>query len=246
MALIDKLTWEQRTKAVLLIVIVLIFMMLLQECEHIRELEKTTTLHEIMMSDTIVKYRNKEGVLFAKTQVLKAENTKAFTDIKSKDSTIQKLQNLVVEYKRKLKEPGSTAIVISTEGEASGQTATVVTVDPDCPDANPTYTGLYDFNGWVWGEVIANKDSIGVSVRYRDEFSVVIGEEGGFLKKKKPFALITSKNPYTDIKEYKTFQVEAPPPKRFSVGPGLMFGLGAEFKPGIFAGVAVQYSLIRF
>lgn len=187
---------------------------------------------------------DKEGHYNSKIETLTSDNIAFLLEGEHKDSTIQKLTRLVDKYKKDIKKQGSITI-IHTEGEVEGSSITVV----DTTKQEVKYTSDFNFKGWVWGSTIATKDSTHISFKYKDEFNIVVGEEKtGFLGlgKSKPYSLITSKSPYTTVKEQKTYQTTLPPPKKFGVGFIAGYTLGPQFTIAPSVGVGVSYNFIRF
>jgi len=96
---------------------------------------------------------------------------------------------------------------------------------------------------------VTKKDSTQLTLKYREEVDLLIGEEKtGFLGlgKSKPFARITFKNPYSEVKDMKVYQTSLPKQKRFGIGPTISYGVGSGFEPQVFIGIGVNWNLIRF
>ena len=144
--------------------------------------------------------------------------------------------------------PGSSATIINSEGTIQIVTRTEPVDSLSTSTSGITYNSKFDLNGWVWGNVSANKDSTSISLKYKDKFDIVLGEEKqGFLGmgKAKPFAEITSHNPYTSIKTFRTYEVESKRVKKIGIGPGVYYGVGTGFVPQVFVGIGIQLNLIR-
>lgn len=189
-------------------------------------------------------WRDKEGKLFSKIETLTSDNLSFILESEHKDSSINRLKEEIKKYKSQIKKQGSITIV-DTQGEASGTVVTTV----DTTKNRIEFTSDFNFKGWVWGSTIANKDSTQITIKYKDRFTVVVGEEKtGFLGlgKKKPFSIITSENPYTEIKEQKTYQTTLPSTKKFGVGVIAGFTVGPNFIISPSVGVGASYNFIRF
>lgn len=202
------------------------------------------------LNDSLKTWVDESGNHRAKMEILEATSIKNFTTIKNQSSEIQRLQNLVTKNKNTIKNSGS-ATIISTEGSIS---TTVPTIPSDtsktkCSESH-IYASNFNLKGWVKGNIVARKDSTSISLKYRDSIDVVLGEEKtGFLGlgKKKPFADLTSYNPYTEVKTFRTFQVKQKPVKKFGIGPTFSYGFGTgSLKPQFFVGIGGQYNLINF
>lgn len=183
-----------------------------------------------MLSDTLTKYKNSNNENVAKIAVLEADKSKDFLDIQSKDSVINKLQKEVEYYKKKIKNGGSVTVV--------GTTTTVY-------DTTKIYhtdsTSCFNYdNQWIslWGNTISN-DLLEFGLTIKNEYTLTIGEEKG-----KPFVELTNKNPYTDTQYLRTFQVNAPKPKK--IGIGFQVGIGYMDKLRPYFGAGISYNIITF
>ena len=196
------------------------------------------------LKETLITKRTAEGLFVAKIGVLESYNQETFTRLATQDSTIKKLQNLVVQYKKELKKKGS-ATVIETHATAD----IVVPTQGDTSGVSPIYNSTFNLKGWVWGSTRASSDSTKVSLQFREEIDVVIGEEStGFwgLGKKKPFVEVTLNNPYNEVKSLRSYATKVSKEKRFYVGPVVAYGVNNLLSPELFVGFGVGYGLIRF
>jgi len=240
--------------------VVLFLLNLYQGCESRKELAAKDSLYE-SMNDSLIVYKTKDSLNGARIAAIQSQKPKDFINASSKDTTIIKLQKLVKKYESAIKKQGSVS-VINTEAEIA---VTVPTISKDSiSDSKGIKSPVYEANFalknkyekdplkkdiiWVWGKTISNKDSTTVNLKYKDELTLVIGvEKTGFLKlgKGKPFADVTSSNPYSEFKDFRVYQTQLPPPKKIGIGPGLYCGISNGFQPQVFIGVGVQYNFIR-
>jgi hypothetical protein len=205
------------------------------------------------MEDSLKVMRNRDSSLTATISVLETENTKQFLSLVSKDLDILNLQELVRQYKAKLKDGGS-ATILGTDTKIDTKNPTKVSPrDTFVKDSfiylYPEYASDFNLNGWVTGFVTSNKDSVQVSLSVKNDYSIVIGKESqGLFKKKKTFVEVTSKNPYTQIQTLRTYQVAEPKPNKFGIGIQAGYGLTLNNTPTLtpYIGVGVSYNLIRF
>lgn len=236
-----------------IIIVILILLMglltyaLFSSYETKRELDN---LLEASSADLKV-WRDKDGKSTAKIEQLTTQNTSTFLKLNSKDSTINRLQSVVEEYKNKLKGSGSATVVdTGTNIDNKGQT-TVNARDTVYLDNKiyiyPEYINDFNLDNWVTGSIKANRDTTEININIKDSYKVVLGSERSSLfGKRKPFALVTSENPYTEIKDLKSYQVSLPRPKRWSVGPSVTFGYDGKLDPHFIVGLSIQYSILRF
>lgn len=193
----------------------------------------------------LVTWRDKDSLSHGKILILESLKTKYFLDIKSKDSTIINLQSLVKTYKKRI-DKGGSATQIGSETSIDADTETEVRDRDTIYRDNkiyiyPEYKGTFNLDNWVYGTVISNKDTTTVSLKTREEFDVILGTEKG-----KSYAEVISKNPYSEVKSFRTYQVKLPKPGRWGVGPSVTFGLNPELKTEFVIGVSLTYSLFRF
>lgn len=156
------------------------------------------------LGDTIKIWKDKDGLNRSKISVLESYRTQDFLTLQTKDKQILELQKRVKEYKDKLKE-GSSVTIIKGETvydtiyetkdsirEILGEISVIDTVD----------------NKWITSVFGFNKDSTIYSLKVRNNYTVVIGEEKqGFLKPRKPFAEVINENPYSVTDTLRTYRV---------------------------------------
>ena len=192
-------------------------------------------------------WKDKDNINHAKIQVLETRNTKDFLALKSNDSTVKELQKVVKEFGKYLKKQGS-ATVVTTSTDVNTSSGTEVSFLPG-DSIFPIYKSKFNLQGWVVGNTTASKDSTNLILSIKNEYAVVIGrEKQGLFKPDKPFVEVINKNPYTQVKSLRTYEVSLPSTKRWGIGPVGAIGIGLDKDPslGIFIGLGVQYSLIKF
>lgn len=234
----------------ILAIIFLVVLMCTREHKYTKVLSNFKTTQKAL-EDTIKVTKNELGQSVGTTSVIQTSNPEDFLLLASKDSTIQKLQKLVKDNKKKLKGQGIAA-VINSEGTID---ITVPTVIDSTNKSSPIYKSEYKLRDkidttkvWAWGTTVARKDSTQVLLKYREEADLLIGEEKtGLLGlgKSKPFARITFKNPYNEVKEMKIYQKDLPKTKKFGIGPTISYGIGSGFEPQLFIGIGVSWDIIR-
>lgn len=252
----DFLDWK--ILAIILLVLALLFS--LEQCgSNLYNLKEKEALME-SMEDTLKTWKDKDGNNKARISTLETTSAKDFINMKSKDAEIVRLQNLVKENKGKLSNGGS-AIALTTEGKYTykgGKPEVIFNKDRidafqynPCDTIYPTYRDRFQSPGkWVWGDVTIGLQGTEINIAYRDSIDIVLGrDKTGFLGlgKGKPFGEVTSYNPYTAVKQFRTYNVKNAPKKRFGIGPTFSYGFGTgSLKPQFFIGVGGQYNLINF
>lgn len=205
--------------------------------------KKTAKVNEVnlvnALNDTMTVYRNKYDEEVARITTVQTQQVKDFLAMNLKSNNeLQKLQSLVSQYSKQMKQPGSAATIIQTEtvfdtvymetahkGKVVGRDTILTTLN----------------NKWVsttWGW---KKDSTIFKLQTNDEYGVVLGYE-----KKTPFADVVSKSPYSKTKSVRTYQVQMPASKKNHLGVSATYGVGADFKPQLIFGVGYTRSIISF
>lgn len=196
--------------------------------------------------DTLQQTRNELGEQVSSIALLSASNDKLFLKMKTNDSTIIALQNVVKDYKGKLK----AATVLGTSTNDTGSSETTIKWDTIRDESGTSVAAVYETEWdekWSVGSIRATKDSISRDIKIRNDFEITIGEEKqGWFKKKKSLVTITNKNPNTITQELRTFTVE-PKKRRISIGLGAAYGFDIiGLKPTIVVGPTVHIPIISW
>lgn len=201
------------------------------------------------INDTLKIKRNEDSSTSARIMAFETSKMKDFLTIKTKDSTIIELQKLVKQYRNKLGKEGSATVFSS-----STDLNTVVPTELQGMQVNPNgstwpiYKSDINLSDWIVGQSIAYKDSTRLKLSIKNEYSVVIGDEGGWFKKRKPFVEVTNKNPYSNTQTLRTYRVAGPRPKRFGIGLHAGYGVSFQQVPKLtpIIGIGINYNLIEF
>lgn len=229
---------------IIIILSIILFFAILGTCNKSRRLKESDNLLQTT-NDTLQTWKNKYGESLAKISVIETEKAKTFLELQTSNETIQTLQDLVKDYKKKLKNKGSATVIITeTVIDTFVQTIVVVDSSGNIKSLEGHYKDL-----WVDIESISTRDTTIYNFKSFSEIHLVIGEEREGLFKKKSYAILHDKNPYTNIVDMRTYQVATPPPKRFGIGivagyGGLISQNGTSL--GGFVGLGGSYNFIRF
>ena len=164
------------------------------------------------LNDTLIVWKDKEGRSHAKTQLSTVSDPKDLLKIKGLEGENKRLQELVAEYKGKIKKGGSVTYI---EGETKYVDRVVTEIDTIYTNQvkYPTYRSSFDKDGWVKGNIIARADSTQIDLKIKNAYGVVLGQENtGFLGLGKPktFADVLSYNPYSESTAVRALQVQLP------------------------------------
>lgn len=197
--------------------------------------------------DSVQITRDVEGLSRSKTSVINSNN---ILDIESKNQEIRELQKLIGDYKSKLKKQGSVTNFTSNTDlnfKIVTEVDTVYVYRDGEEEQRFLFLSQFNLDNWVTGLIETDIDTTKVSMKIRNEYAVVIGEESqGLFKPKKQFVEVMNKNPYSETVKLKTYQVESPKDKKFSVGPYVGYGVNSDLKSQATIGVGVQYNIYKF
>lgn len=161
------------------------------------------------LEDNLKVWINKSGEQVAEIDLLQASNTKLFTDLESKDSTIVELQEEVRKSKKELKNGGSVTIV---EAETKIDTVFI-------PTESKIYTSLFaepitsGFNDdWVDISFGVSLDSINDSAYRVSNSSLDLSIKNKYVvnlsgSMKDPKVKVRNLNPYTETTALRAFRV---------------------------------------
>lgn len=188
---------------------ILMFIFLNKGC---RDAKLSTSLYKATQ-DSLVVERNEKGQQKASIELLLATTQKQFEELRSNDSTIQKLQVLVKKTKNLLT---ATVLTNITTINNSSTTGTIKPKDTlmvgDKSYIYPQYLDTIK-NKWYTGVMSMDKDSSKLNLVVRNEFEFVQSMEKqnksfAFLRPKIAKTSILNLNPYTETKELRTFTVK--------------------------------------
>lgn len=194
------------------------------------------------LQDSLKTFKNKNGQLVNKISVLESSNSKYFLDLKTKDSTVLKLQELVKTYKKKLNNPGGTAIVIERETKID----TFIKKEVEFVEIQgKIYLKDTLKNKWITNIYERRGDSSIWNLQTRDDLSIAIVEDKG-----RKYAEVTNHNPYSNTKNLRLWQFSESEKKKKNWGIGIQAGYGISASPGIkvspYIGVGISWNPITF
>jgi len=172
-----------------------------------------------VQNDTIKSFRNEKGEMVSTIKAFQTTRAEDFVTFQSQDSIINILQRNVKYYKKKLKKQGSVTHISS-----SMVIDTVSVTHTTIENSYPVYTSQFNLNNWVYGKVIAKKDSTKFNLKVKNSYTTIIGREKVGLFKYKPFVEVINHNPYSETKKIRTYQVSLP--RANKLGLGLQAGYG--------------------
>lgn len=159
--------------------------------------------------DTLKITRNELGQQVASIQVLQTTNKKQFLDLKTNDSTIIALQQLV----KKTKNLQSAIVVVNhTSNSISGNTVVTNSGDSIIKDSLVYVYPEYSFSRvteWDSVNIISNKNTTKLDYKIFNEYDITVSyKKKGLFKGKIPIIDMTNKNPYTETVALRAYQIQ--------------------------------------
>lgn len=205
---------------------------------------KQQRLLDNSLADTLRIKIDALGKQSARTSVL-TDDTKDFLLIRSKDSSIIYLQEQVKKYRKELKGGSVTVVSTSTNINATNPTIVIHDTTKVFGESIPDIYKSKLKNQWYSGSITARQDSTTLKISIENKYSVVIGEEGKFWEKKRPFVEVTNENPYTKTNQLRAFVTSKPKEKKWGIGVIGGYGVGSKGLTPI-VGIGIQYIIFKF
>lgn len=197
------------------------------------------------LNDTLQIKVLKDSSQQATIQSLTTSKTKDFLALKTKDSAINSLQDVVKKYEKQLKGGGGVAVVVKGETNVSATGTTEVTWTQYDTINNPVFP-IYKStikNKWYTIKTIADRDSTKVDLKIINAYDVVLGKENG-----KWFATVTNHNPYSSTQSMRAYNVEVPKTRQKRISLAILGGYGFNLQGQVRAspiiGIGVGYTIL--
>lgn len=242
--------WINYVPHVAMVVLVVLIVLNWKQCSQKNKFRAFKSLYEKLNGD----FENLENQF----QTVKSENINYLLELESSDSTINALQDKIVEYRDELSRGGRVTYVERIVEVEVPVPTTVIRYDTIWGGNDtmrmPVYGGYLDLDGWITGSIVARWDTIFPYLKVHDSYFLVFGTErrkvpGSLFKQRVPVVKVDSENPYVTSNDVKDFQIE-----QFPSGWGLGFGIGLsaglqlDGTPYVGGGILVglQKNLIQF
>lgn len=210
---------------VIIVLIIIFTIILFRRCE--RDINTFSKIESL--NDSIKYYKDSYNVLHSKISIIEADN---FTKLNVKDKEIQELQDLVKRYKNV-----QAATIIKTETKVVEKIVNKLVLDTI--NSEEAYYSKFNLEDFVWGEIIAKKDSTDLILNIRNDFNIV-----SYYEKGKLVLDVSDKNPYSITKSQRSY-INLPKQKKWGIGVNAGYGIS---KSGLspYIGLGVNYNLINF
>lgn len=228
-----------RLSAILLLIVAILFYLWVHAVRKGNAETKQLTDLLAAVTDTLKTTRLSDSSQRATISSMTVQSTKDLLAIKTKDSSITALQQVVKEYQGKLKNGGAVVVV---KGDTKIIDSTKTVVIKDSTGRCPTYEAKIN-KTWYTANLRMKCDSSFVDLKVVNFYSVVIGKDKG-----KWFADVTNKNPYSSIETMRVANIEVPKQKIKRVNLSLFAGYGINLKGTVQAapliGAGISYTLV--
>lgn len=181
------------------------------------------------LNDSISYYRDVEGILHSKISIIEDDY---FLKLKLKDKEIVELQDLVKKYKNV-----KSATIIKTETKIVEKIVNKTVLDTI--SNTPIYESSFNLKDYIWGDIVAKKDTTDIKINIKNDFNIVTYKEKGKL-----VLDVSDKNPYSVTKAQKSY-INLPKQKKFGLGINTGYGIS---KNGLspYIGLGINYNLLSF
>lgn len=210
-----------------LIFIIIIIIFCVKACNNNIRKENSKLVESL--NDSISYYRDVEGILHSKISVIEDDY---FLKLKLKDKEIVELQDLVKKYKNV-----KSATIIKTETKIVEKIVNKTVLDTI--SNTPIYESSFNLKGYIWGDIVAKKDTTDIKINIKNDFNIVTYKE-----KNKLILDVSDKNPYSITKSQRSY-INLPKQKRFGLGVNTGYGISnSGLSPYI--GFGINYNLLNF
>ncbi len=210
-----------------LIFIIIIIIFCVKACNNNIRKENSKLIESL--NDSISYYKDVEGVLHSKISVIEDDY---FLKLKLKDKEIVELQSLVKKYKNV-----KSATIIKTETKIVEKIVNKTILDTI--SNTPIYESSFNLKDYIWGDIVAKKDTTDIKINIKNDFNIVTYKERGKL-----VLDVSDKNPYSVTKVQRSY-INLPKQKRFGLGVNAGYGIS---KSGLspYIGLGVNYNILNF
>lgn len=248
--------WQYITIAILGVALILS----VRSCKNQTELRRISNNYQdsafnyaskVKLNDSLITYRVKTLELTTKQAtgeniLLLLNKTDQDKEIKTLKSQVGKLSNIVTFYKGNASMDNSFSL-LGTDSTVNIATHWDTVLTNGTPLQRITEKVFSWSNKWLTLHEVYNPitDSLLIKYHYKTDFQITSYRKGGNLfKRAQLFSDVTFSDSSLQVREFKALIIKEPPPKRFSLGPAVMYDPFSA-QP-LHLGISVQYALIRF
>lgn len=227
-----------------IILSVIIIVLLVKNCnsgESETKWREKYTLQNQLLTDSITRYKDKEGRNITKINSLETSNVKNILELKSSKESVIKLQSIIKSYKPE------TVVVI----EERVKLDTIYNTDTSIVYVDSNGVKQIEFpislkNEWVKVTGKVNSSITSLSVSVENKYSVFFKKNK---KTKQTEVYVTNENPYSITKELLATNTNTLKEKTKRIGLGIQLGYGlglTNLQPIPFIGIGISYNFLNF
>ncbi len=221
---------------------------LIVTCNNVQKenrLSSQLKLYKTLIEDTLVQYRDKNGVLSSKVKVLEVLNKNQILELNTNKQTLIRLQDeLKVQQGRVTNSVGFSG---QTKFDTIIKTQIKYVYDTLYQDGDTILIPLKKYavhhnDRWIGVNFDSDSSKTTVSIQVENEYTVSLVK-----KKKKYEAIVKNYNPYSSVSEISAISLQGfPRPKKFGLGVQLGYGINSSFRVQPYIGIGLSYNVIRF
>jgi hypothetical protein len=229
----------------LLVVILIALMMTCKKGRESTLSKQQLNLYKILLEDTLIQFKDKNGTLSSKVRVLEVLNKNQILELNTNKQTLIRLQNELKVQQGKV--TNSVGFSGNTKFDTIIKTQIKYVYDTLYQDGDTILIPLQKYavhhnDRWMNINFDSDSSTTEISIQVENEYTVSLVK-----KKKKYEAIVKNYNPYSSVSEISAISLQGfPKPKKFGVGVHLGYGINSSFKIQPYIGVGVSYNVIRF
>lgn len=230
---------------VLALVAVLFLIVTCNSVQKENHLSSQLKLYKTLVEDTLVQFRDKNGVLSSKVKVLEVLNKNQILELNTNKQTLIRLQDeLKVQQGRVTNSVGFSG---QTKFDTIIKTEIKYVYDTLYQDGDTILIPLKKYavhhnDRWMNINFDSDSSKTTVNIQVENEYTVSLVK-----KKKKYEAIVKNYNPYSSVSEISAVSLQGlPKPKKFGLGVQLGYGINSSFRVQPYIGIGVSYNVIRF
>lgn len=208
-------------------------------------LSSQLSLYKTLIEDTLVQYRDKNGVLSSKVKVLEVLNKNQILELNTNKQTLIRLQDeLKVQQGRVTNSVGFSG---QTKFDTIIKTEIKYVYDTIFQDGDTILIPLKKYavhhnDRWIGVNFDSDSSNTTISIQVENEYTVSLVK-----KKKKYEAIVKNYNPYSSVSEISAVSLQGfPRPKKFGLGVHVGYGINSSFRVAPYIGIGLSYNVIRF
>ncbi len=202
-------------------------------------------------TDSVRLWRDEAGRAHARAEILELQRAEDLLRMRSKDSLIERLQELVRKEKgygkRRIVGAGVAAVKTVIDTVIIASVDTVYAVAADRPMRwDSVVVQRPNFNGCVYIRHDGRIDSTRYRMHHTYRFSGIIRRDGGLVTAPRYSLELVADDPNVTIVDAKSVRVEYPRERRFGIGPMVGVGISYDGRIHPIVGIGLQWNVIRF